>query len=168
VSELPVPETKAELLAAIERERRALQEVLARYDDEQISRPGPEGWAIKDHLTHLTAWHRAVVEDLDGRPGEDTGLTAEEFERMSEDEVNAYFQKRHAGMSAAEARQEFARSLSELKGRAEKLSDEQLAQALPDEPGRTYMSMIANNSSHHYAEHRPWIDAVGRSLQEQG
>jgi hypothetical protein len=84
---------------------------------------------------------------------------------MSEDEVNAYFQKRDAGMSAAEARREFARSLSELRDRAEKLSDEQLAQALPDEPGRTYMSMIANNSSHHYAEHRPWIDAVAASFR---
>jgi hypothetical protein len=165
MSDLPVPESKARLLADIERERRALEDVLGRYDDEQLARPGPEGWAIKDHLTHLAAWHWAVVEELDGRPGELTGLSAEEFERMSEDEVNAYFQKRDAGMSAAEARREFARSLSELRDRAEKLSDEQLAQALPDEPGRTYMSMIANNSSHHYAEHRPWIDAVAASFR---
>ena len=164
MSELPVPETKAELLAAIERERRALEEVLARYDAEQMARPGPEGWAIKDHLTHLTAWHRAVVEDLDGRPGEDTGLSAEEFERMSEDEVNAYFQRRDAGVSPSDARAEFDRSLAELKDRAGKLSDEDLLRPLPDEPNRTYMSLIANNSSHHYAEHRPWIEALAASF----
>ncbi|HET9201389.1 MAG TPA: DinB family protein [Dehalococcoidia bacterium] len=164
MSDLPIPETKGQLLAEIDRERKALQEVLARYDDEQLTRPGPEGWAIKDHLTHLTAWHWAVIEDLDGRPGEETGLSAEQFERMSEDEVNAYFQQRDAGMSAAEARLEFERSLAELQQRTEKLSDEELVRPLPDEPGRTYMSLLANNSSHHYAEHRPWIEAIAASF----
>jgi len=43
----------AELDAAHARVR----EAIAGLSEEQASAAGPDGWSIKDHLTHLTLWH---------------------------------------------------------------------------------------------------------------
>jgi hypothetical protein len=34
-----------------------VREAIAGLKDDEASAPGPDGWSIKDHLTHLTLWH---------------------------------------------------------------------------------------------------------------
>jgi hypothetical protein len=49
----PHQELAAQLRAARER----VMEAVAGLGDEQASRPGADGWSVKDHLTHITLWH---------------------------------------------------------------------------------------------------------------
>ncbi len=51
-----LPSDKAELLAWIRAERALLDQTLGRLTEEQMLKPGPEGWSVKDHLAHIALW----------------------------------------------------------------------------------------------------------------
>jgi hypothetical protein len=46
-----------QLIAGLEHARERVREAVAGVDDGTASRPGTDGWSIKDHLTHITLWH---------------------------------------------------------------------------------------------------------------
>jgi hypothetical protein len=49
--------THQQLASELEVAHRQVREAIAGLSDEQASVPAPDGWSIKDHLTHLTLWH---------------------------------------------------------------------------------------------------------------
>lgn len=46
-----------QLASELEAAHAAVREAISGLSEEQASAPGPDGWSIKDHLTHLTLWH---------------------------------------------------------------------------------------------------------------
>ena len=58
---------KAELLQAIERSWASLDDLVAGLREPELTRHGPDGWSVKDHLAHLAAWNLALVALLEGR-----------------------------------------------------------------------------------------------------
>ena len=48
--------------------RLALENTLRLLSDEQMTKPGPSGWSIKDHLAHLAVWEMGIAELLRRRP----------------------------------------------------------------------------------------------------
>jgi hypothetical protein len=48
---------RQQLVAELEHARERVREAVIGIDDETASRPGADGWSVKDHLTHITLWH---------------------------------------------------------------------------------------------------------------
>jgi hypothetical protein len=58
-----LPRDRTELLAAVAVSWRAYRHVLDELSDEQWEGPtDAQGWTIKDHVAHVTAWENVVVE----------------------------------------------------------------------------------------------------------
>ena len=59
---MPRPTSKTDLLAAIEKERSALETYLETLTLEQMTDPGIVGeWSVKDVLAHLIEWEQMVL-----------------------------------------------------------------------------------------------------------
>jgi hypothetical protein len=69
-----------ELISELEHAHQALREAIAGLSDEDASRPGPDGWSIKDQLTHLTLWHEMRFFEISriARGGEPSFPSSEE------------------------------------------------------------------------------------------
>ena len=62
------PRNKAELEASIDHWWDALQAVIGRYTEAELTGPtDAAGWTVKDHLAHLAAWERSMVFLFEGK-----------------------------------------------------------------------------------------------------
>ncbi len=83
------PRTKAELQAATDKERNALQLFLTTLTREQLLWPGAYGWSAKDHIAHLADWERLFFGWYDaGTRGENPPLPAEGYTWADMDALN--------------------------------------------------------------------------------
>ena len=119
------PQTVADLLDLIARERGALEQAVASMSDDSLAYM-PGGWSAKDHLAHVAAWERRLVGELRG-------------DREPPVTVRAEFQDSGEALRAAIAA----------------LSDADLQQPVrPDDPGvDTLLELIAWDTYRHYPEH---------------
>src|SRR5690349_10685076 len=89
-------ETTAQVLARISDSRAKLEQLITTLDEAALTRPGPEGWSVKDHLAHLTAWRRMVLGFLDGRPqAEGLGIDPKIVADGTEEDINAALEAQH-------------------------------------------------------------------------
>jgi uncharacterized protein (TIGR03083 family) len=150
------PQNKTELLARIRAARAELERTIAGLDDAALSAPGPEGWAVKDHLAHLAAWGRKVLGNMDGQSGPAVlGVPEDVYQRGDWVEINEYVRAPDKDRPAAEILAEYQRVHAALLARIEALPEAELFG--PDDRLR---NNIAGNSYGHDEEHRPWIEAV--------
>ena len=164
--------TKAELLADIERARAALTATLDRLTQAQMTTlKDAEGWTVKDHVIHLTAWERSVVFFLQGKPRH-AALGVEEalyldLER-EDDDINAVIYEQRKGLPLAEALEQFRDVDRQLAALLQPLTDADLQKPyrhyLPDEPGEgdgpPAINLIYGNSAQHFTDHLTWIEAL--------
>jgi hypothetical protein len=165
------PLNKQEALAAMAREREALEKVIAPLSDAQLTAPGKEGWSIKDHLMHIAVWEQGIVALLNqqSRYGA-MGLSRDEWRMEYPDfdqRTNALIHERTKSRSLAEVRAAFRdshRQMLEVLGR---LTDDDLSKPYwhyaaeePHDDTRPVYEWIAGNTYAHYAEHREWIQAI--------
>ena len=161
--------TRAQLVEKIQHGWDELDQTLRGYTDEELTRPGPEGWSVKDHLAHVAAWARGVVALLHKQPRwEAMGLSREEIQGLTEDEINARVYQRNRDRSLADVRSSLLQTHQDLIAAILSLQDEELYRGYryfqPFEPGedRSYpiISLIEGNSFGHYGEHIPWMKTV--------
>jgi hypothetical protein len=96
--------TREQVLTAIERERRAWDDLLAAVDAERMHEAGAMGdWCGKDLVAHLAAWEVYTLDRLEaeaeGRPAPAAAWPAD---RESDDEINAWLQETNRDRSLAE------------------------------------------------------------------
>ena len=166
--------TKAELLADIERAWVALNATLARLTEAQMTTfTDPQGWTVKDHVIHMTAWERSVVFFLQGKPRH-AGLDVDEalYLKGSDDEINAAIFQQRKDLPLREAFAQFRDVHRQMLNLLQPLTDADLhkpyRQYLPDEPGEgegpLAINVIGSNSAEHFTEHLAWMEAlVGRA-----
>jgi hypothetical protein len=162
--------TKTELLADIERAWAALSSLLDRLTDAQMTTlRDAQGWTVKDHVIHLTAWERSLVFFLQGKPRHDgLGVDAAVYLNGPDDEINAVIRQQRQHVPLAEARAQFRRIHQQLLTVLQPLTEADLNRRyrhyLPDEPGDgdgpPALQVISGNSAHHFAEHLAWIQAL--------
>ena len=160
--------TKSELLADIERTWAALNAALDRLTEEQMTTlRDTQGWTVKDHLVHLTAWERSVVFLLQGKPRhEGLGVDESVYSSSDFDQQNAVIQQRHKDVPLAEARRQFREAHGQLMALVGLLTDADLQKPyrhyLPDEADddRPLLAVVDGNSANHFAEHLEWIEAL--------
>jgi len=152
----PDPTTKAELLARIRAARASLEDTLSGLDDAALSAPGPEGWAVKDHLAHLAAWGRKVLANMDGRTGPQVlGVPEDVYKRGDWVEINEIVRAPDKDRPAADIVDDYRQVHITLLERIEDLPESALYG--DDDKLR---NNIAGNTYGHDEEHKPWIETV--------
>jgi uncharacterized protein (TIGR03083 family) len=165
--------TKAELLADTDRNWKTLSAFLDGLTDAQLSAiSDAQGWTVKDHLIHLTAWERSAVYFLQGKPRH-VGLGTDEATYLTGDDdvINAAIYERQKAMPLADALTQFRAVHQQLLKTLEPLTDADLQKPyhhyLPDEPGvgegPQAINVVYGNSAYHFMEHLPWIEALVKS-----
>ena len=155
-AEQPEPQSKTELLQRIRTARAELERTLSGLDDAALSAPGPEGWAVKDHLAHLAAWDRKVLGNMDGRTGAKVlGVPEGVYKSGDWVAINEIVRAPDKDRPAAEIVAEYRRVHAALLQRIEALPEADLYG-----PDDTLRNNIAGNTYGHDNEHRPWIKAV--------
>ncbi len=162
--------TKAEVLHNMDDGWQSFEAYLKTLSDEQMTVPKDAvGWTVKDHLTHLTVWAQGVTALLrrSGSRRETMGLDEETWNSRDFDRMNAVIQQQHGAQPLAEVLAQLAQAHHRLRAAVAELSDEDLYKpysyfhADPNRTGDTpILEWILGDSYEHYAEHRPWIEAI--------
>lgn len=163
-------DTKAELLELIERDWQALNRFIEGLTPAQLIQiRNAEGWAIKDHLAHLTAWEQSVIAFLKGEPRhEGLGIPEAMFLNEHYDVMNdvIFRQRQHEPLDTV--LDNWRTAHDQLLALVNALDDDDLqkpyAHYLPDQPGepdpRRAMDVIYGNTAPHFHEHQGWMEAM--------
>lgn len=125
---MPRPTSKSELLAAIEKERGALEAQLDQLSDEQKTMSGVVGdWSVKDVLAHLAAWEQMCLGWYEaGRRGEVPPLPAPGFKWNQTPALNRQIDEQHKDQPLAQVEAGFQNSHRQIMSVISRLSDEEL------------------------------------------
>jgi hypothetical protein len=166
--------TKAELQTDTERTWTALQAALNRLTEAQMTTlKDAQGWSVKDHVIHLTAWERSVLFLLQGKPRHEAlGVDEALYLRGDFDAINAAIQQQQQALPLAEALAQCRAVHAQMLAVLEDLTDADLHKTyrhyLPDEPGEgegpLALNIVYGNTAHHFAEHLDWIEALAGRL----
>ena len=160
---------KADLVEEIGSAWMELGSYLAGLSEAQVtSIVDGEGWTVKDHITHITAWEESVISFLQGRPrSEGLGVDKELYSRGSFDDINAAIREQRKGLSLEEATGRMHATHLRLLAVLDHLSDEDLVQPLRHflpassaEDHRRAIDLIRDNTSGHHMEHLSWIQTL--------
>ncbi|MFI5282333.1 MAG: ClbS/DfsB family four-helix bundle protein [Candidatus Dormibacterales bacterium] len=133
---------------------------------------GPDGWAVKDHLSHVAAWERWLIALLERRDRKEAMGLPSGF-KDSTDEINAELWALSKDTTGAQAFADFRDTHAQLMSVLGRMSDADLE--LPythyepraaEDPAAAgpVTEWVAANTYDHYAEHIGWI----RSLTAEG
>ena len=162
--------TKAQLMLEIEDGWLIINQAIDSLSKAQMTTlRDDEGWTVKDHIAHMTAWERSALYFVLGKPRHE-GFGVEESVYLSEDEdsINADIYARQQSLTLPEVLADFRVVHSQLLTALQPLTDSELMlpyrHFLPDEPGEGEgppgINVIYGNSAHHYLEHLAWMRAL--------
>ncbi len=125
---MPRPTSKKDLLAAIDKERGALETFLESLTPEQMIDPGVVGeWSVKDMLAHLVEWEQMVLAwHATGLRGETPDLPAPGFKWNQTPQLNQHIYEKHRERPLDEVLEHFHTSHREIFGIIQGLSNEEL------------------------------------------
>jgi len=158
---------KEQLLQRIERSWASLDELISGLAGAQLTRPGPDGWSVKDHLAHLAAWNLSLVALLEGR---DRDAALGVWDVPSEvDSVNDLLHRRYLDLVVDDVRALQAGSREMVRDALARLTDEDLSRPYayfqPDDPGpnagQPVLGWITGNTDEHAEEHLAYIRELG-------
>ncbi len=167
----PDPQTRAELLPRIAAARGRLDQLVGRLSEEQLTRPGPDSWSVKDHLAHIAAWEQSLLALLEGRNRDAAvGVTVDsttEDGGHDVDAVNTIIFERHRRSSLGDVLDWYRQSHTQVLAAVHRLSDDDLQrpyshyqpQTQPYE-GRPVIGWIKGNTYEHDEEHTGWIEQI--------
>lgn len=150
------PTTKTELLATIQTDYQALLDLVQRFSPVEQQTPGVNSeWAIKDVLTHLTAWEQLFLGWYQAGARGETPVTPAPGHTWGWKSLGALNQRiysEHKNESPTEAAQAFTTSHEQVVALIQTLSEEELFT-----PGRygwlgkaTVEASIRANTYNHY------------------
>lgn len=160
---------KAELLANMERGWAELEAYIQTLSEAQLTGPtDAAGWTGKDHLMHLAVWADGVTAMLNGAVRrERMGVDAETWASRDFERINAVIQQAHKDKPLDDVLDALRKAHQAIYAQAQSMSDDDLRRPYnyydPTSPqDRPIVGWLIGDSYEHYAEHRPWIDAIVR------
>lgn len=162
------PQSTADLLGLIEREWKALMDVVGRLSDQQMTTPDSGGWSPKDNLAHLAAWMRYMKDAyLNKLPKyQAMGIDEEQFRKLDENGVNAVLFERNRNRTTQDVldglRSTYAEIVEVLSGMPFADLMKPLWSSGPDK--RLVIESVLGNTSDHFREHRLTIE---KALQDK-
>ena len=161
-----LPTTVADAVERTRAARAELEAIISSLPEEQLTKPGPEGWSIKDHLAHLETWSRSLHDLLDGKPRFPRfGLSSpEEMHTAGFDTINDGLFQKNKDRSLDDVLAGFRESHQGTIDRLLAMSDADLSRPYTsylaeDRPdgNEAIVNWIAGDAWEHDAEHRGWI-----------
>jgi Protein of unknown function (DUF1706) len=177
----PRPSSPYELSSAIDEAWSELQGFLSGITPAQASRQDANGWAIKDHVTHIAVWEASVtILFRGGRRHEALGIDEAFYlatglghllgpqrptaKDISFDQMNEVIKTRHQGIPLSEALTMLSDIHQGLMVNARSLTEANLQTTVsdffPQAPrgdDRTMATFIIDNTADHYLEHLQWM-----------
>jgi hypothetical protein len=163
------PQSKAELMERIHRSRAALEGLISTLSEAQMIAPGgTDGWSVKDHLAHLTAWYGSLLALLEGRPRhEPMAMDKANYDAADTDGINQHIYQRNRDRSLADVLADYRRADQQVLGALDRLIDEDIflpySHFQPDAPPynpNPVIGWIIGNTCEHVDEHIGWIQAL--------
>lgn len=130
---------------------------------------GADGWAVKDHLSHIAAWEASLLALFDGTDRAAAMGVAET--EGGTDALNEQIWNRNRDRTADDALEYFHSTHDALLKRLEAMTDAELHLSYnhyqPNDPrapadDRPAVEWVAGNTWEHYAEHVAWIGQLVR------
>lgn len=155
-----MPENKAELMSAIEREWTLLVSLADSLTDEQMSKPDSGGWSPKDNLAHLTEWMNLLIGyHMDKRPYyEVVGVSQEVLPVWSVEAVNPLLFERNKSRSRAEVMENLKRVYNQLVTKLEGMPFEDLLKPRHADRPDPLILWVLGDTTEHFQEHRETIE----------
>lgn len=124
-------------------------------NDEQLSRPGACGeWSVRELLVHVACWHRWMADRLNSYASGFAKL--EPFSDGDVDRMNAEFVARFSDWPVSAilelSRDAHTRGIVAIRGSSFRGFDDR------------WQGVIRSNTTEHYAEHLPELDAFRNGL----
>ena len=169
MTESSKPQNKSEIFQTLYAAHADLERVLNQLTDEQLTAPGADGWAIKDHLAHVTAWEHGLTALLQNKSRYTAmGLSLEEWLTEDADIMNALIFERNKHRSPAEVRAAFHNSYQQLLDTLNHLEDSDLLKPYShfdpsergEDAGKPILNWIEGDTYGHYAVHSEWIQKM--------
>jgi uncharacterized protein (TIGR03083 family) len=159
-----LPKDKTDLVNRIQREWSALLRTVENQSHEQMTRPGPGGWSVKDNLAHLAEWERfLLLNQFQGHhPRKALGVDQATLEQSDENELNAILFERNRDRSLPDILADLHQTHAQLLAALEQMSEgdlEKLCYAIGPE-ARPVILWVIYNTYEHYEEHRKTIQAI--------
>ncbi len=161
---------KTELLSNMRQGYDDFSAYVRTLDPTQLTIPtDAAGWTIKDHVIHLAVWEDGVAALLNKQGRIETmGVDAATWQAHDIDQINAVIQQQNRYLSVAEVMRRFDAAHGRMLAALERLSWEDMQRPygnfLPagqeDDEGHPIIDYIMGDGYEHYAEHRPWIEAI--------
>lgn len=166
---LPLPTTKAELLAFMRQQWEGFVQASDRIPDDRWLEPtDAAGWNVRDHVGHVPIWIRAEIALLtDGTPiAVSTGMPQALWDAGDFDAVNAWFRATLQDRSPAEVRAERDAVFPLLFDLVSQLDDEALQRPARESgleaSDRPLLMVMSENYGLHFDDHRAQIETLGR------
>ncbi len=169
MSEIPEgpPPSVEEVIGRTQEEWAALQQAISPLSEEQMTKPGAEGWSVKDELAHLAAWARGLAALVRMQPRyPPMGLPAGAGPHTAGiEQMNATIYENNRDIPLATVLDELRAAHEDALAAVSALSDEDLERPYDsfqpqDNRPDGYIPilwLIAGNTFGHYAEHRETI-----------
>ena len=159
-----IPGSKAELIASIEHEWKALMEVAAKLDFTQMTTPDIGGWSPKDNLAHLAEWMKVLMGyHLDRRPSHEVLNVPEEVTKgWNMEIINPVLFERNRNRAVQDVLAELKGVYAELINKLESLTYEELLKPrhADDPEKRPVLIWVLGDTTEHFAEHRATIEKM--------
>lgn len=160
---------KKDLLAQMEAGWNSLQAYLGTLSEAQLTQAADAaGWTIKDHIMNLAVWEDGAWAMLEKIPcHKQMGISDEAWKYGDTDSINAIIQQRYRNEPLAKVLQTFKDIHRRLVEKVKSLPEADLQRPYRDfqadsDDNRPIINWIRGNTYEHYAEHRPWIEAIAR------
>ena len=163
-----IAKNKHELLEEIAQAWAEINQFLDSLSDMQWTQvKNADGWAVKDHVAHLSAWENSVIALLTSRPRhEGLGVPEDVYLSHDFDTINDVIFKNHKDDPLEQVRSEFQRVHADYVKQIEALSEDELKRPyrhfLPDEPGDgdgpPAIVIIHSDGAPHYQDHQRWME----------
>ncbi len=161
---------KRTLMEHIKRDWAAINRLLNSLSESQwVEIRNADGWTVKDHVAHLTAWEQSVIALLTGIPRHEALQVVEDVYLSGDfDVINAAIFHMHQHKPLDMVRAQFQATHDELCQLIEPLTDVDINRPyrhyLPDEPGDgdgpPVINLLYGNTAHHFRTHQVWIEEM--------
>lgn len=152
-----LPQDTTQLLHQIDQEWTHLIAEVAKLTPEQLTTPAADGWAVKDHLAHLTHWEQWLLRHhVAGEPAKDVlQVDADLLEEFDTDAVNAIILERSRNRTLADVLQDLHETHDKVVATLRALPFDKLLQPrYADDPEqRPLLLWVAGDTYEHYQEH---------------
>ena len=157
-----IPGDKKELLSAIEREWKALMDVVAKLDETKMTAPDAGGWSPKDNIAHLSEWMNLLLGyHIEHRPAHEVLDVSEDVVRGWDMEIiNPVLFERNRNRSAQDVLNGVKQMYLKLYNKLESMSFEDLLKPrrADDPEKRPLLLWVLGDTTEHFLEHRETIE----------